>query len=272
MKFINKLQKHYGWIIFIVIVGTISGIITILTGINGIGALYTETIGKRVYEQKIINQLSTTVNISYFKEKLGAEVIRFEQEEGLWQHIFKRYTYYIQAITDDAGTVLFWSVTGCNSKKPLSIKAPRLRERNNQLNNIDSLNKITLHKDTFNIVFDDKKINPKLFYSLSGATANSHAVESYHGGNPSLYQTVYIGINDACSDEVEKMYELTDTDSRFINGVELDKIDNKEIVSFRKSAIINLYAETAPGFDIEKLITEDYFSVGPDRIMLRVIR
>lgn len=273
MKFIKNLQKHSGWIIFVIIVATISGMITIITGVKGVRELYTETIGKRSYEQKLINELSTTVNISLFKKILGTEIIKFQQDKELWQYLFKRYSYYVQAITDNSGTVLFYSITGCDPKKPLTIRPPESREINNKLNKIGSLNKITLHRDTFDSVFDAKNIDPKLFYFLSGATASSYALESYYGGNPSLYQTVYIGINDACSNEVEKMYNYVDTfltDS--IDGVDLSKIVNRDITSFRHEAKINTYAETSPFFDVEKLILEDYFSVGPDRVMVRVLR
>lgn len=272
--FLEKLNKYPGWLIFVLIVTTISGLFTIVNGGKGVISIYRDTLGKNRVEENIVNKLSPMVDISYFRDKLGQEITKGSVDEGLTQYIFKRHTYFIKAITDDSDTVLFWSITSCNPKKPFRIIPNKERILNNSANEIDNLNKIVLHKSSFNSVFPDlKNMNPTLFYYLSAATSNSYAVESYYGANPGGYQTIYIGINDACSREVEKMYDYTDyLLNNEINGVELLEIKSSQLLSFRSNSKINVYGESAPFFNIDHLLVDGEIDLGIDRIMTRVLR
>jgi hypothetical protein len=257
---IITVQNSPKWIFFILLVTLLSGILTILGFLGDIGQLYKLTLGEKKYEENIVNSLSAGLSINYFKEKLGNEFMEKIITSDINQYIFKRYTYYIQALADKSNTVIFWSITDCNSKKTFTIRSPWL-------------DRVVLHKSSFGELFE-KSDNPSVNY-FKGITANSYVYESLYLGNPSGYQTAYIGINDACSDEITPLFSLSDDVIDKAQDRKLEDLSsNLDIQTFRNNSKINTYGETAPfqGDLINQLLKDRKTTFGIDRIELRLQR
>lgn len=136
--------------------------------------------------------------------KLRTDVARayFEQELGL-SHAFRtvigRYTeyvyphrwFFVQCLTDEDDNVVFYSVT---SRDPEFT--PAIWPSSASPKNVPAIPHHPLGSVPFAEVFEDHTPDGMLAL-FSGATAPSTYVESYYLGNPGLYLTYLIGLNDA---------------------------------------------------------------------------
>jgi hypothetical protein len=133
---------------------------------------------------------------------------------------------------------------------------------------------------------------PNEDYYFSGATANSYIHDIYYLGNPGNYQTVVLGVDDACQAEFFRDEQTWAKDGlangtvRWWNvppepalGPEKPRsaAEKHWIQRLRRVTVMNLWAETAPLFGVVNsrvdYMTNDLngaFQVGPDRFLTRI--
>jgi hypothetical protein len=213
------------------------------------------SIGWRGFEEKIINSLNASISIEKFQETLGQHIFYREGENGYSEYVFERREgkYWIQAITDQQGVVVVYTVTSCDSSfRPRIRYSPRGKI-------------IRLGESTFKEAADG--IGVGFNYFVSGATSNSYLIEEAYLGNPGKYQTEFWGIIDAC--DRTRFYDLyvPDLPGGLVTG-ELD-INDPILDQFRGKFAINTYAISSPLAEIDIIL--EAFQIGVDRLQIRVV-
>jgi hypothetical protein len=234
----------------------IGALITIGTFFNNINSyLYDNFFISRNISNKV-NNLAAGQSINFFKQELGAEIIKRVVSENYVEFVFRYKTAYIQVLSNKNDEVIYWAITYCD-ENPVKIQRTAF-EGGGILGN-----EVFLNKSTFTDIFKNERGDFQYF--VSGATANSFAYESLYLGNPGAYQTFIIGVNDICYPDDFKYLSVTNDSSP------------EEIQNFRKNAKINTYAETEPfgGEEVIPLLDafqhgkEPSLSFGVDRIKVR---
>ncbi len=98
----------------------------------------------------------------------------------------------------------------------------------------------------------------------SGATANSYYYDEYYFGNPGLYKTYFVGINDACPYKATNDLRLPFLTSAYTKAT--FRPEDQAVKAFRADAVANTYAETGPSADQHAL---EAFQIGASRILTR---
>lgn len=253
----TALEKHPLIIIIALFITAISQLIILGQGYQQVQNIYKSTIGWRSTEEQIINRLSASINIAVFEKNLGIPVFVQTREE-ITEYSFSRKGYWVQAITDQAGTVLRYAVTVCDPSFKPTFKY-------NPVGNL-----VTIGVTTFSEVADSID-SVEADYFLGVNTANAYMTEKAYYGNPSNYQTVWWGLNDACN-----FYEnISDSDHAYLLDIEFS--DNKEIDladqkvnEIRARTKINTFGISSP---FEGVIASNKayskFQLGVDRVLLR---
>jgi len=241
----NKIDKHPFTLFLVVIVFFISSFFTIIQGASWTINVYNKHVNWREMEYVKINETRAGMNIIKFNEAFGIPKFVRKSNNALIEYIYKRRDYWIQAISTSSGEVLFYAVTSCDPTFKPTIEPNAIKRS------------ITLQASTFHAVGDDPTDSK---YYLRYATSNSYFYDYYYYGNPSLYQTIIVGINDAC-----KIPEVEYPKNRNIKA-RID-INDEDIVRFRETAKINTYAETSPFASIDEVLED--FQIGVDRIQVR---
>jgi hypothetical protein len=253
----EKLKRaidRYPLVILIVIATSfISYAFTLGSGIFALKDFFDSRIGWRKVEERRINRLFAGMSVDKFKEILDSPMF-VTVKENLTEYSFKERGYWVQAIVNEEGEVKFYSVTSCSDSFHPEIKYNPAGGR------------VKLGLSTFKSVTD---YDPILKYFISGATANTNIMEYLYLGNPGNYQTVYWGINDACSYDDKFVNELLEV--KFREGNNSYDIQDKTVDSFRKNTKINTFGVSAPFFD--PLFYDENplgdFQIGVDRIKVR---
>jgi hypothetical protein len=214
----------------------------------------TSTPDWRDAEFSKLDQLKGGLSLQRFEEVLGTPLfVTRSRDGGFTQSLFRGRGYWVQAVSDNAGEVQLMAVTSCDDGfRPHFIGVTTARP---------SLATIVLNETRF----DQTGTTPtKVRYFTSGATANSFYYDEYYLGNPGLYKTYFVGINDACP-----FANLNGADSLFVlkdyRDVPYDSSDTN-ITTFRANAVANTYGETAAFADPAALKS---FQIGADRILTR---
>lgn len=208
---------------------------------------------RRQAEYDTLDKLRGGMALAYFRELLSAPLFVTRGRNGPFtQSLFRGHDYWLQAVSDDAGTVQLMAVTACEpdfrpSYSGVDGSYPRLGH-------------IVLNQTHL----DESGAMPNTVrYFTSGATANSYYYDEYYLGNPGEYKTYFVGVDDACAlppDDVRLPFLL----STYQNST-YDPSDSV-VAKFRAAAVANTYAETGPFFDASVLKS---FQVGVDRILTR---
>src|SRR5207244_6957906 len=135
--------------------------------------------------------------LDYFRNVLGVPVFVSKSRDGQFtQSLFQGRQYWVQAVSDAAGTVGIVAVSSCD----LDFR-PRFEEPVGGIQDPSGathplLNPIVLNETHL----DQVGAGPpsKLHYFVSGATANTYLYDEYSFGNPGNYKTYFVGIDDAC--------------------------------------------------------------------------
>lgn len=195
-------------------------------------------------EYRKLAMLRGGMSLVYFEQVLGVPLFVTRSRDGNFtQHLFRGNGYWVQAVSDEAGAVQLMAVTSCNRDF-----RPEFRPV--------GIDQVVLNQTRFADLSGPNRIR----YFTSGATANSYYFDEYYRGNPSHYQTYFVGINDACAFQLpEGLPPLLQYDQEY---------DSSDVVvaQLRREAVVNTYAETAVFFDGTLL---ESFQVGPDRILTR---
>jgi hypothetical protein len=210
-------------------------------------------VAVRQAEYSTLDKLRGGMALSYFQELLGAPSFVTRGRNGPFtQSLFRGHDYWLQAVSDDAGTVQLMAVTACDPDFHPAYEG--------QKNSSPSFSTITLNTTRL----DQTGPPPNTVrYFTSGATANSYYYDEYYFGNPGLYKTYFVGIDDACAlppDDARLPFLTADYQDRAYDPT--DSI----VAKFRAAAMANTYAETGPFFDDSVLKS---FQVGADRILTR---
>ena len=251
------LEKHPLIIIIALFVTAISQLVILGQGYQQAKEIYKNTINWRNTEEQIINKLSASINIAVFEKYLGIPVF-VKSVEGATEYSFSRRGYWVQAITDQSGSVLRYAVTVCDP----SFK-PRL-----QYNPVGK--PVTIGVTTFSEVVESiDSIEPDYFFGL--ATANNYMTERAFYGNPSNYQTTWWGLNDVCN-----FYEnISDADREYLLNINFSDNENidlsdQKINDIRIRTKINTFGISSPfeGVASSSAINKK-FQLGVDRVLLR---
>lgn len=225
----------------------------------------------RDHEYDTLRSLHAGYTRKAFSAKLGQPVFDVRSDNGKFrEETYRGRGYWVQAISDDSGTVVVYSVTACDERFKPTFHNPATGEP------------VTLNKTLLDGPgrHDDAAW---LDYYLPGATGNAWVHDFYYGGNPGNYQTTVVGLNDACPDTFRKRVngaaKAAGVKDRFYLGyrskdVYADQIP-KAIRGARRRMVANLYGESAAKFGIG---AEDFqeeklgraFQIGSDRIRTRV--
>jgi hypothetical protein len=214
----------------------------------------TPTPDWRDAESSKLDQLKGGLSLQRFEDVLGTPLfVSRSRDGGFTQSLFRGRGYWVQAVSDSAGEVQLMAVTSCDDGfRPHFVGIPGARP---------ALATIVLNETRF----DQTGTTPtKVRYFTSGATANSFYYDEYYLGNPGLYKTYFVGINDACP-----FANLNGADSLFVlkdyRDVPYDSSDTN-VTTFRANAVANTYGETAAFADPAALKS---FQIGADRILTR---
>jgi hypothetical protein len=246
---VNELKKRINnnpiTILIVLVVFFISSFFTILQGISWLINYYNTNIDWRQTEYNKINQVRSGMNYQKFVQVFGVPEFTRTSKDGLIENTFKRRDYWIQTISNNTQQVLAYAVTSCDDNfKPKIAPNPLFRD-------------IILNDSTFSDIGNDP-IGTKYFI---GNTANTYFYDIYSLGNPSDYQTVYVGIDDACGFGYTKDMEFSN-----INPDETVNLNDPSVIKFRNTSKINTYAELAVFAD-ENIFKS--FQIGVDRILIR---
>lgn len=208
--------------------------------------------------------MSADVNIEYFKEILNNPVFVNEYGFGYTENIFIDDYFYIQAVTDLPGRVLFFSITtrkeDFNPVLPLGF----------HLYGRDPI-EITLGKSKFEDL--NSLGTPNKIMSYLGAHDLFYG-EEYSFGNASNYQIYIFSLN-------KSGYPVTGIDQKDdfspppvddpLKEVDLNK---DKVKNFRNKSIINTYTVTAPFVGTEKLFCDcnNFMPYGPDYNQIRILK
>ncbi len=190
-----------------------------------------------------------------FREALGVPLYSLNLPSAdLTETVWATDYLYVQAITDAQDTVQMLAITSCVGGDVLGVGDSTLADLGG-----------TPHH-----------------YFISGATSNSYIFDLTPGSNPTNYQDVYYGINDACSTE-EDFGCPESIDFLAIQvaaGVVPDSSDREDIDRLRSCSRPNTWAITAPQSQPIPLLDDcapyddpemRCFDIGPDRIRVRVL-
>jgi len=203
-----------------------------------------------------VRRLGAGVQLTYFQECLGHPTFRTEGE-AFDEHIFVHDAFYVQAITDRSGTVTLYSVTtrAEDFDPVLDIRqgTPTLR--------------VTLGRDTFAAV----GTAPVSRGGYLGAR-RFHYWESHYLGNPGLYQTYIVSLNDAgyigaSGDLVAAIDALGVLESEELAAAAEEEA--RELLDrFAAETVVNTYSVASALFPLERLQCMQF---GPDKDQVRVI-
>ena len=204
-----------------------------------------------------VRSLAAGVQLTYFQERLGDPTFR-TRGEAFDEHIFVHDAFYVQAITDRSGTVTLYSVTtrAADFDPVLDIHhgTPTLR--------------VTLGRDTFAAV----GTAPVSRGGYVGAR-RFHYWESHYLGNPGLYQTYIVSLNDAGHMGASgNLGAAIDALSVLKSEEELPAAAEEEarelLDRFAAETVVNTYSVASVSFPLERLQCMQF---GPDKDQVRVI-
>ena len=250
--------------IYLVLVALIlASAITIWQGISRARDFYEDTFRWRQQEYTKISSLRSGISIAKVEEVLGSPLfVRTSQDGSLVEKTFRGHDYWVQAVHGVDGAVRLFAVTACDEDFRPQFDTP--------------LGRIVLNESTFDGVRGAPTI---IRYFVSGATANSYFFDEHWGGNPGLYKTYFLGINDACPAVANYVLNLIaggvfPPDAlNYPDGIAYsDKLP--QVDQFRSKSVINTYAEMGP-YPFPYPSGDDAvlraFQIGADRILTRTV-
>lgn len=198
--------------------------------------------------------LGAGINTAIFEQTLGTPTFLRKSDDGLVEKSYRGRGCWVQTIEADSGSVVLMAVTACLPDFNPTFETPA--------GGTVVLNRTKFAQ--FNPQPSSAALNaPDLDYFLSGATANSRFYDIYPGSNPSAYQTVWIGINDACAWDRQALPPAFPFQYRghFRGG-------GNDVNAFRRAATVNTYAVASPLAPV----SFSPFQIGVDRILTRTLQ
>ena len=263
---LNKLKRLIKKNLLVTLAATV---VTLNQGYQLSQGLYYKYNWKEV-EQSKIDRIVPTTSIRYIEGILGQPEIESTIDEFLGINIYKEREYWVSAVYEKKSyETLIVSFTACDSFRP-------------HFNNNPTGKTIKLGETKMS----DNGDEVAQFYFLSGATAPSYFFEKFYHGNPSRYQSVYIGISEICALGDALQYTALTNISNIDELVEtLDgPIDfsrypytfypksDPSISELRDKVPINTYSITSPKLNdqYERIIEDGIYFAGPPDDLVRI--
>lgn len=225
---------------------------------------------EREYDK--IDHLRAGISIDRYEELLGSPLFRRKNDDdSLTESSFKGRDYWVQAVHDDEGTVLLFSVTSCDDHFTPTFDMP-------------SIGRVTLNR----VRLADVATPSSVMYGWATASGNQNFYDAYYAGNPGNYKTYFVAINDACPIQAIDVQPLADRllfmrrtplsyGSLLLNETPVPPEDRAAIDVFRLRSIPNTYGEAfffsssrASRQTVDAILAD--FQVGVDRILIRTVR
>jgi hypothetical protein len=221
---------------------------------------YREHYGWRDAESAKLASLHAGYTLERFQAVLGAPTFsRTDRTSKLREDSFRRRDYWVQAVSREDGTVLLYAVTVCD---------PDFRPQFSMVGYRPGGVVVQLGKSTLASVLP-RGLDGSVEVNYSqGVTANTTYMDESYRGNPSNYKTYVWGVNDACPNALEQLYQSTGfpTLPRFPYRSSLARV-SQTIKRFRAKAQVNTFAETAPMASLQHV--NQAFQTGMDRLLTR---
>ena len=198
-------------------------------------------------------------DINYFEGLLGNPVfVNYSEYNGFKEFIFVNEFFYTQAITNDSGRVLAYSITTRKEDFNPEIELGPYTTENKII-------KVKLGKTKFYEIDGVSFGDPESIDSRLGVHDWFYSEEHYFG-NPGNYQSYFFSVNQAGYGN--EFYPPAIKDQRD------NTVKNPEIIDFRKNAIINTYTITVPMVNSKTLglSNNENYLLGPDYNQVRVLR
>lgn len=176
----------------IALAALIAAVVTIGTALHWVAGQYDRQFRWADRTEKMLEALRPNVTAEEFDERLGQpRIVTPSESRNTTQRLYQGGGYWVQAVVDLNGTVLWFAVTVCSS---------RLRPSWRVWNGHDAYIEIKLQETHVVEAFD--LVPTGYQWNIPEATANEFIFALYYGGNPTNYQTYAWGYNDACLGEV----------------------------------------------------------------------
>jgi hypothetical protein len=208
------------------------------------------------------------MSLAAFDHTLGSPVfIRGSTRGGYFESTFRGDGYWVQTVSDRDGMVVENATTSCDSHFSPTISLAGVGYR------------VTLQHSKFSNVEPGESGSPDDYFVSTTGSQNAHMYDEDLGGNGSYYKQLAWGFTDACPKGVVELdrYISTGVLKTAGNGGVLDT-EAPWIDRFRKSAIVNTYAETAPNvsfYELKHLVfghgySREDFQIGVDQYLTRL--
>lgn len=231
----------------------ISSLVTIFDGGTKLREMYVKTFGSNEAKYAKLRTLATETQIDFFSSALGAPAFKNRQSNYV-EHIFIDSQFYVQAITDEDGKVLMFSVTTRSKSFNPTLDLGELEVDGQPF-------VVTLGKTKFSDLDDI----PRKIEAYTWNRGMSYR-EKYYFGNPGLYQNF-----DFVSCEAGYRPEINIHLGEFVlaaqEGIEIKSLATN-VAEFRRACVINTYTITAPLLDVDDEISE----LGPSYDQVRLIK
>ncbi len=220
-----------------------------------------------------LSKLRTDVARAYFEQELCLSHAFRTVIGRFTEHVYPHKWFFVQCLTDEHDNVVFYSVTSRDAEF-----TPAIWPSSASPDNVPAIPHERLGSVPFAEIFPDHVPNGVLAF-FSGATAPSTYVESYYLGNPGLYLTYLIGLNDAghYSFDMAAAYspELVSPEVRigrlgeFDGGGDSSEFLSRDyIVKFRRIAKPNTFGILGRRFPYSEALP---VYLGPSRTQVRTL-
>lgn len=167
----------------------VGALVTINTGARGAASWYDRQFRLTERTEELLESLRPNVTADEFDRRLGAPRVVTPSETRLTtQRLYQGPGYWVQAVVDESGTVLWFAVTVCSNELEPSWRV---------WNSRDAYIEVQMHRTK---VASSKLPASGYVWNIPGATANQFIYAIYSGGNPTNYQQYAWGYNDACDE------------------------------------------------------------------------
>jgi hypothetical protein len=274
------VRRHPVIVIAVLASFLISSFLTISTAVSGAASLLRETVSWRDREYERIDSIRSGMSIGKITEILGQPLfVRRNLAAELVESTFSRRGYWVQTLHNEVGATELIAITSCD---------PTFKPRINSVIGPIVLNESS-YADSVKSKFGES-LKPLSYRYFLGNTRPSYLYDEYSFGNPGLYKTFIVGINDACPTVAMNIHESgiydsiwCDTPARAYSrpdraatvearnqrldetmrfGLDESCFDAQALSAFRSHSVVNTYAEATGGFLLGK---SGWLHIGVDR-------
>ena len=262
-KLVDKVKKSNLALIIGVVLFLITAGITILNGYIIVKSSYEQTIGQKNILLKSLSLLSGDVDINYFDTVLGSPVFKNVRQDDFLEYIYVNPHYYVQAVTNTTGKVIFYSVTTRDANFNPEVSFGGWDEENNRQKTV------ILGKTKFSELGNQ----PAVYASYPGVHNHFYS-EGYWTGNPGGYRSYFFSINDSgYTSEPAFLKHIPFVLASTTDFGKEDAISDLDLLNYRDTATINTYTVTAPMVLINEIgeIEPPDGLLGPNLNQVRVL-